>query len=254
MGKIIAITNQKGGVGKTTTTINLGAVLGAYDKKVLIVDIDMQANATEGLGIYKNKVEEQQCSVYDLLIQEGLVKDQVCNYITKTEFKNLYCIAGSQRMSQIGSTGDLKTRLRNILTMISDMFDYILIDCPPALSLITVEGLYAAESVIIPVQSEYYALEGLAQVLQTIQHVQRVHPIYVEGILITMYQQGTNLSKDVRQQLSELLRDQLFDTVINRNIALAEAPSYHSPIIYYAPNSRGAKDYMALGKEVINHE
>lgn len=254
MGKIIAITNQKGGVGKTTTTINLGAALGYYGKKVLIIDIDMQANATEGLGIIKSRIEEQKRSIYDLFVESNLIYSEIKNYILKTEFKNLYCIPGSQRISTIASTCDASTRLRNILEPIKDKFDYILIDCPPSLSLITVEGLYASDSVIIPVQAEYYALEGLAQVLQTIQHVQRVHPIYVQGVLLTMYQHGTNLSKDVRQQLIELLKNQLFDTVINRNIALAEAPSFHRPIIYYAPNSKGAKDYLALGKELISNE
>lgn len=254
MGKIIAITNQKGGVGKTTTTINLGAVLGYFGKKVLIVDLDSQANATEGLGIDKNLVSQQSRSISDLLIKDGFCTNDVMNYVQELEFKNLYCIPGSSNINELENVSSSRAIISECLNEIRDNFDFILLDCPPSLSPITVQGLLAADSVLIPVQAEYYALEGLTQLLQTIRVCQKATDIEIEGLLVTMYQKNTVLCKEVYNDIKRVLPDQLYKTVINRNITLAEAPSFHQPIIYYAPRSQGAIDYIELGKEVLANE
>ena len=255
MGKIIAITNQKGGVGKTTTTINLGAVLGYYGRKVLIVDIDAQANATQGLGIDKVEVKEQRRSIADLL-QQNLNEDLINEYVIETKFKNLSCLAGSEVIEQIDLSVNEESLLGYVLKTLKEKYDYILIDCPPSLSQSTVEALSVANSVLIPIQAEFYALEGLAQLLQTIRYCQRYtnKQLEIEGLLVTMYQSNTSLSKEVYDELKDMLPNYLFKTKIRRNIKIAEAPSYGLPIIYYEAGSNGAVDYLELGKEVIDNE
>lgn len=254
MGKIIAITNQKGGVGKTTTTINLGSVLGYYGKKVLIVDLDSQANATEGLGVNKTLVDQQLSSIGDLLTKDIFIESDVMSYVQKLEFNNLYCIPGSPRIQDLEFNSSSRAVIQECLNTIRHNFDYILLDCPPSLSPITVQGLLASNSVLIPIQAEYYALEGLTQLLQTIRVCQRATDIEIEGLLVTMYQKNTVLCREVYNDIKNIFPEHVYNTVISRNIALAEAPSYHQPIIYYAPRSQGAIDYLSLGKEVLNHE
>ncbi len=257
MGKVIAITNQKGGVGKTTTTVNLAASLGLYDRKVLIVDIDAQGNATQGIGIDKHNLEQQQLTTHDMMLN---YQKDVTKYIIPTEFKNVSCIGVSQ--SFIGFDAEYRGELRKEMVLKScidclrDSYDYILIDCPPSLSTITLNGLAAADSVLIPVQSEFYALEGMTQLLNTI-HIckNQLNPkLHIEGILLTMYIKNTNLSSAVYEDVNKYFSDQLYKTVIHRSISIAEAPSYGQPIMYYNKRSTGSRDYLLLGKEVIANE
>ena len=257
MGRIIAITNQKGGVGKTTTTINLAAVLAALEKKVLIVDIDAQGNATQGIGIDKIDVLENQNSISELLLSKNI---NYKNYIYQTKFKNLYCIAGSENIVDFefkyeGVNGKCLA-LKEKLEPLKEHFDFILIDCPPSLNTITLNGLAAADGIIIPVQAEYYALEGMVQLLKSINICQKhLNPnLKIDGVLLTMFQKNTNLCEEVEKDLMKYFSDNLFETKIHRNINLAEAPSYGEPIIYYKPNSQGSIDYINLGKEVLKNE
>ena len=257
MGKIIAISNQKGGVGKTTTAVNLAAVLGSLGKNVLLVDIDTQGNATQGIGIDKRIVAETQTSIGDLMIAKNPIMK---NYIYQTKFKNLSCIPGDKKIGdfEISYTGNAQKDLvlRNILQPLKETYDYIIVDCPPALSSITLGGLAASDSIIIPVQSEFYALEGIAQLIGTINLCKKyLNPsLSIEGILITMYQKNTNLSSDVVEELKKTFGNILFKTMIKRNVALAEAPSYGEPILYHRTHSPGSLDYIALAKEVISNE
>ncbi len=257
MGKIIVITNQKGGVGKTTTTMNLGAALGYLGKKVLVVDTDAQGNATQGLGLDKDAHERNHVSTHDMMLNYN--KDS-SKYIIRTKFKNLYCVPASQ--SLIGFDIEYKGKLRkemvlkHCLEKLRESYDYILVDCPPSLSIITLNGMAAADSVLIPVQSEFYALEGMTQLLNTI-HIckkQLNSKLYIEGILMTMYMTNTNLCESVHDEVKKFFSEQLFETVIRRSVSIAEAPSYGMPIIYYNENSNGALDYTALGKEVIEND
>ncbi len=256
MGKIIAVTNQKGGVGKTTTTVNLGAGLGVLGKKVLIVDIDPQANATQGLNIDKVKHEENGQTTHEMMIN---YHRNSADFVVPTEFENLSCISGSKKLAtfDIEFNGDLKKELalRACLEELRDDFDYILIDCPPTLSSITINGLTASDSVLVPIQAEFYALDGMTQLLQTFQMCkdQLNNELEIEGLLITMYISNTNLSSSVHEEIKRFFSDYLFDTIIRRNIALAEAPSYGEPIMYFDKNSAGSKDYMALAQEVIDN-
>jgi chromosome partitioning protein len=256
MAKIIALTNQKGGVGKTTTTVNLGAALGLYDKKVLIVDIDAQGNATQGLGIEKDEKERAQLTTHDMMLN---YTKSAKRYIIETEFKNVSVVPASQSM--IGFDVEYKGRLRKELVLkhcletLRDDYDYILIDCPPTLSTITLNGMASADSILIPVQSEFYALEGMTQLLNTIHICKKnLNPnLHIEGILMTMYMTNTNLSESVLNEVKKYFSEQLFDVVIRRSISIAEAPSYGQPIMYYNKNSNGARDYLQLAKEVINN-
>ena len=249
MGKIIAIANQKGGVGKTTTSINLSTVLAKRGKKVLMIDADPQGNATSGFGIEK----EFEASVYDVLINDTDIKE----IILQTNMKNLYIcpsdinLAGAE-VELVGMESREK-RLKEKIEEIRDIFDYILIDCPPSLGLITLNAFTAANSVLIPVQCEYYALEGLGQLINTINLVKKHlnRELEIEGALLTMFDTRTNISKQVVEEVNKYFENKVFKTIIPRNVKLSEAPSYGLPIALYDPRSKGAKCYDKLGKELI---
>ncbi len=251
MGKIISIANQKGGVGKTTTSINLSTVLAKRSKKTLLIDADPQGNATSGVGIEK----EIELSVYDVLIDEISVKDA----ILKTQIKNLdICpsnidLAGAE--VELVSMMSRERRLKEKLDEVKEDYDYIIIDCPPSLGLITLNAFTASDSVLIPVQCEYYALEGLGQLLNTINLVKKHlnKNLQIEGALLTMFDSRTNLAKQVVDEVKKYFSDKVYKTVIPRNVKLSEAPSYGMPIIIYDPRSKGAKCYDKLGKELIKN-
>ena len=251
MGKVIVIANQKGGVGKTTTSVNLSAYLGDLKKKVLLIDSDPQGNATSGFGIDKDRVDH---SLYDVYINEIQLKDA----IIETKYKNLWVcpsnvnLAGAE-IDLIGVEGR-EFILKNILDSIKDLYDYIIIDCPPSLNVLTVNAMTAADSVIVPIQCEYYALEGLSQLIHTINLIQdRLNDkLEIDGIVFTMYDSRTNLSADVIANVKENIHLKIYDTVIPRNVRLAEAPSYGLPIHMYDKKSAGSIAYQKLAKEVIN--
>ncbi len=250
MGRIIVVANQKGGVGKTTTTINLSASLASLGKQVLVVDMDPQGNATSGFGVDKNDIEN---SVYELLL--GLKSVDEC--ILPKVFKNLSLIPSNINLAAAEmELIDIDRReylLKNALEGISGRYDYIFVDCPPSLSLLTINSLCAADSLIIPVQCEYYALEGLTQLFQTVELVrERLNEkMVIEGLLFTMYDQRTNLSQEVVENVKENVDIYVFKSIIPRNIRLAEAPSYGLPVTMYDRKSAGAEAYMKLAKELI---
>ena len=250
MGRIIVVANQKGGVGKTTTTINLSASLASLGKQVLVIDMDPQGNATSGFGVDKNEVEN---SVYELLL--GLKSVDEC--LMPKVFKNLSLIPSNINLAaaemELIEIERREYLLRDILADISDRYDYIFVDCPPSLSLLTINSLCAADSLIIPVQCEYYALEGRTQLFQTVQLVrERLNEkMVIEGLLFTMYDQRTNLSQEVVENVKENVDIYVFKSIIPRNIRLAEAPSYGLPVIEYDRKSAGAEAYMKLAKELI---
>lgn len=250
MGRIIAVANQKGGVGKTTTAINLAACLSVQGKKVLLIDMDPQGNATSGMGVDKNEMEH---NIYDLLIGESSIKE--C--IVQNVFGDMDLIPTSVDLAaaeiELIDVEDKEYILKNEIDFIKDMYDFIIIDCPPALSMLTINAMTTANSVIVPIQCEYYALEGLSQLMYTINLVtERLNTeLKIEGIVLTMYNSRTNLSVQVVENVREALGEYVYDSMIPRNIRLAEAPSYGQPIIKYAPKSAGAEAYMKLAKEVI---
>ncbi|MCI5480585.1 MAG: AAA family ATPase [Lachnospiraceae bacterium] len=253
MGRTIAIANQKGGVGKTTTAINLSAALAEKGKKVLTIDLDPQGNTTSGLGIDKNNCKY---TVYELMLDECSIKQCIRSNI----YDNLCLIPSNVNLaaSEIELIGirDKEYILRNEVEWIKDDFDYIIIDCPPSLSMLTVNAMTTADSVIVPIQCEYYALEGLSQLLHTINLVkERLNSkLEVEGVVFTMYDARTNLSLQVVENVKNNLNQQIYKTIIPRNVKLAEAPSYGLPITIYDSRSAGAESYRQLADEVIQHK
>jgi len=251
MSRIYALTNQKGGVGKTTTAVSLAACLAALGQHVLIVDVDPQANATASLGVDKNHLTT---SVYDAFINDMPLTD----ILQPTSQANLELAASSPQLAgaeiELVDMRGRETRLRAALRPVRDRYDYIIVDCPPSLGLLTVNGLAAAHGVVIPVQCEYLALEGLTQLMTTIQLVRRsLNPtLQVRGLLLTMYDGRANLARQVREQVQQHFGNQVFGIVVPRNVRLSEAPSYGQPIIAYAPTSPGGLAYQALAQELLN--
>lgn len=253
MGKIIAIANQKGGVGKTTTSINLSASLAAKGKKVLVIDMDPQGNTTSGFGVDKNDLDE---TIYELILGECAIQDCVI----KDVVENVSILPSNVNLAaaEIELIGVEKKEfiLKNEVDYIRDQYDYIMIDCPPSLSMLTINAMTTADSVLVPIQCEYYALEGLSQLIHTVNLVkERLNPeLDMEGVVFTMYDSRTNLSMQVVENVKQNLRQRVYETLIPRNIRLAEAPSYGMPINMYDPKSAGAEAYMELADEVIGKD
>lgn len=251
MGKVIAITNQKGGVGKTTTTINLGASLTKLGKEVLLLDIDPQGNTTSGVGIQKQSIKR---CVYDVLVS-GFPLDAV---ILPTEVKGLSLAPASIQLAgaeiELVPSMSREEKLRQRMQDIREEYDFVLIDCPPSLGLLTVNALTAADSVLVPIQCEYYALEGLSQLVNTVKLVQRHlnKNLKLEGALLTMYDPRTNLAAQVVSEVKAYFGKQVYDTIIPRNVRLSEAPSHGKTILDYDPRSKGAEVYMKLAEEVLS--
>ena len=253
MSKIIAIANQKGGVGKTTTSVNLGAGMATLGKRVLLVDIDPQGNTTSGVGV--NKADVANC-IYDILINEVNPADT----ILETMIDGLHIIPATIQLAgaeiELVSTISRELRLKKALNTVKANYDYIIIDCPPSLGILTINSLTAADSVIIPIQCEYYALEGLSQLLNTVRLVQKnLNPhLMIEGVLLTMLDARTNLGIQVIEEVKKYFQEKVYRTIIPRNIRLSEAPSHGQSIITYDPRSKGAEVYLELAKEVISYE
>ncbi|MCL7747477.1 ParA family protein [Halalkalibacter alkaliphilus] len=250
MAKIIAVANQKGGVGKTTTAVNLSACLAHIGKRVLLVDIDPQGNATSGVGVEKGDVDE---CVYDILVEDV----EAVDVIKSTSVERLDVLPSTIQLSgaeiELVPTISREVRLKRALSTVAENYDYIFIDCPPSLGLLTINALTASDSVLIPVQCEYYALEGLSQLLNTVRLVQK-HlntDLEIEGVLLTMLDARTNLGIQVIDEVKKYFREKVFDTIIPRNVRLGEAPSHGQPIITYDAKSRGAEVYVDLAKEVV---
>ncbi len=251
MGRIIAIANQKGGVGKTTTAINLSACLAEKGKKVLSIDMDPQGNMTSGLGVSKDEVEK---TVYDLIIGEAEIEDIICREVSE----NLDILPTNIDLSaaeiELIGIDDKEYIIKKEVEKIRDNYDFIIIDCPPSLSMLTINAMTTADSILVPIQCEYYALEGLSQLIHTIELVQeRLNPVLsIEGVVFTMYDARTNLSLQVVENVKDNLNQNIYKTIIPRNIRLAEAPSYGMPINQYDSKSAGAESYRLLADEVIN--
>jgi chromosome partitioning protein len=251
--KTIAITNQKGGVGKTTTAINLAAALAASEVKVLLVDNDPQGNATSGLGIQKTP---GMATTYDVLVEQISAREA----IQHTEMDGLDVLPADKNLIGVNfelvSVENRESILRKQLSSLKDEYQYILIDCPPSLDLLTLNALMAADSALVPIQCEFFALEGISELMDTIDRIGSSfsHPVKIEGILLTMFDDRTNLAKQVATDLREFFGNDVLKTVIPRNIRLAEAPSHGKPIIMYDPGSRGSESYIQLAKEILANE
>jgi chromosome partitioning protein len=253
VSRVIAITNQKGGVGKTTTAINLGAALAVSDVKVLLIDADPQGNTTSGLGIQKSP---GLATIYDVLIDGKRIEEAIC----QTSMEGLDVLPADKNLVgvnlQLIGVDDRESILRKHLAAIRDNYEFILIDCPPALDLLTLNALMAADSVLVPIQCEFFALEGVSELMDTIDRIRDSfgHPLKIEGILLTMFDDRTNLARQVAADLREFFQGDVFKTVIPRNIRLAEAPSHGKSILAYDPGSRGSESYIQLAKEVLTNE
>ena len=249
LGKVIAIANQKGGVGKTTTAVNLGAALASLGKTVMLVDSDPQGNTTSGLGVEKSRVNR---CIYDVLINGVAMEDVVIN----TDYPRLDLVPATIDLA--GAEIELvpliarETKLRESMKDIRSGYDYVLIDCPPSLGLLTVNALTTADSLLVPIQCEYYALEGLSQLINTVYMIQNsVNPeLKIEGVVLTMYDARTNLSAQVEEEVKRFFKEKVYNVIIPRNVRLSEAPSFGQPIIVYDPTSRGAEVYLELAREV----
>lgn len=253
MSRVIAVTNQKGGVGKTTTTINLGAALAVSDVKVLLIDADPQGNTTSGLGIQKIA---DLTTIYDVMVDGKEIDGAICH----TSMEGLDVLPADKNLIGVNlnlvAVDERESILRRHLSRVRDRYDYILIDCPPALDLLTLNALLAADSVLIPIQCEFFALEGVSELMDTIDRIRDSfgHPLKIEGILLTMFDDRTNLARQVAADLREFFQGEVLKTVIPRNIRLAEAPSHGKSILAYDPGSRGSEAYIQLAKEVLANE
>lgn len=250
MAKTIAIVNQKGGVGKTTTAVNLAAALGLQKQKVLMVDIDPQGNCTSGFGIEKQNLE---VSSYDILIDQEPAK----NAILTTKFRNVDLLPASMDLAgaelELVEIPERQTRLKKALATVKEDYDYILLDCPPSLGLITLNALTASDTFLVPIQCEYYALEGLSQLLNTVKTIKRLYnpSIDLEGVVLTMFDNRLNLTQQVVAEVKKYFPNKVFETAIPRNVRLSEAPSFGMPVLYYDRGSRGSMAYIALARELI---
>ncbi len=253
MGKIYAVANQKGGVGKSTTVVNLAAYLGSRDYTVLCIDIDAQGNTTTGFGIKKKSIEY---STYDILIGQARIQEA----IRRTEFKNVSIVPATSALAggevEMISIDDRMNRLKMQLLTCRLDYDYIIIDCPPSLSLMTINSLVACDKIIVPMQAEFYALEGLSQLMETIRIIKnKYNPLLdIEGVLFTMFDPRLNVSQQVVAEVEKYLPGKVFKTKIPRNVRLSEAPSYGQPVMYYDKNSRGSESYELLGLEILGEE
>lgn len=255
MARIISVTNQKGGVGKTTTATNLSAALSILGKKVLIVDLDPQANTTLGMGIKKDEVESD---IYNVIVEGESIKDIIIPFKENPELVHIAPASVNLAGADISLHENNKSKdnvIKDSLKVVQDDYDFIIIDCPPSLGLLNRNALTAADSVIIPIQCEYYALEGMTQLLATIRIIKKMFNtnLKIEGILLTMYDNRTNLAKEVREEIKKLFKEKVYQTEIPRNIKLAEAPQYGQTIFQFDKNSNGAKAYLKLSQEVINN-
>ena len=252
MGRTIAIANQKGGVGKTTTSVNLSACLAYLGKRTLLIDIDPQGNASSGVGINKREIEG---CIYDVLIED----EPMMSYIHETKIENLWIVPATMSLAgaeiELVSAISREVRLKRALDELKGSYDYIIIDCPPSLGLLTINALTAADGVLIPVQCEYYALEGLSQLLSTVRLVQKHlnKELVIEGVLLTMLDARTNLGLQVIEEVKKYFREKVYRSIIPRNVRLSEAPSHGKPIILYDVRSRGADTYTELAREVIKN-
>lgn len=250
LGKITAIVNQKGGVGKTTTAVSLASAMGLAKKKTLLIDVDPQGNATSGFGINKKEVS---ISSYHVLIQENKAEDAVL----QTTFKNVDIIPSTIDLVaaelELAEVEDREYILKNALTDLKEQYDYIFMDCPPSLSLITINALSAGDSLIVPIQCEYYAMEGLSQLMATVRQIKRLYnpDLELDGVLLTMYDRRLNLTGQVKAEVENFLPGKIFKSIIPRAVRLSEAPSFGKPIQYYDKRSKGAKAYDSLAKEII---
>ena len=253
MAKAIAIANQKGGVGKTTTAINLSASLAANDLRVLLIDCDPQGNATTGVGITKTN---EQLNTYHALFSDTALSD----IIVKTDFEGLDLVPSNRNLVaanlELVELADRENRLKFKLDIARDRYDYIIVDCPPALDLLTLNALVASDSVLIPIQCEFFALEGISQLMDTVDRIRDSfqHNLAIEGILLTMYDDRTNLTRQVAADLAEFFEGEIFKTIIPRSVRLAEAPSHGKPILSYDVRSKGAESYIKLAKEILEND